>query len=267
MGKGNSIVNPLGHNFLGTGGTGLNRPLSAFSTGGISEFAQRNPFGVPINNPLANAFGNGDHPSSSGISGPFSLDPAQFEGDRAAISDLGKRQFDDTTGFINQDQTDRATARQKLADALTQQAASSFKLNLPGIEEDLNARHLLNGSGLGQEIGRQQGQIASDIVNQVGIQGAQDIDLASQQRSSALTGRQGFETGALQRGLSLEDFINQANVAKSIGAQMAPQVSNGKGTAVAGLGAGAAAGAPFGPWGSAIGGGLGALVGNNRSGK
>jgi hypothetical protein len=248
------------------------RGLTAIGTFGTSELARKlGP--VPkyvaslpehVTNSLIGTHYGNTGTADIGGGGPFNLDVNQLNANQAAINEMGKKQYGDTMDFINQDQGDRVTARQKLADALTQQAASSFKFNLPGIEEDLNARHLLNGSGLGQEIGRQQGQIAADIANQVGVEGAKDIDLGSQQRAAALTGRQGFETGALQRGFSLEDFVNQANVAKTIGAQMAPQVGNGKGTAVAGLGAGAAAGAPFGPYGSAIGGGLGALLGSGR---
>lgn len=255
---GNSVVNPMGSNFLATGGTRLNKPLSFVSplnkgflgggmtgrigrdvaTMGLGEFTQKDPFGIP-GNPIASLFGNGDD-SHGGIDGPFTLDPAQFEADRAAINDLGTRQYADTQKFIDSDTTDRAASREALAKALTNQAQASFQQGLPATLEDLNARHLLNGSGLGQELARQQGNVATNIANEVGVQGAKDIDWRSGLNQQALAGRQGFETGALQRGLSLEDFVNSANVSKSIGAAFTPVQPSGKqnfGAAAQGVGA------------------------------
>lgn len=218
-------------------------------TGGLSEFAQQKPFGESlINNPLApntpffrqNSLFGGSSDTGASVPGPFTLDPRLLAGDQAAITGEGQRQFDATNNFVGQDQEARAAGRQKLAEALTKQGQDVFKQGLPGIEETLNAQHLLNGSGLGQEIGRQQGNLATNIANQVGVQGAQDIDLASQQRAAALQGLQGFQTGSLQRGLSLEDQINNANISKTIGQVFAPQPPSGKqnfGTVAQGVGA------------------------------
>lgn len=138
------------------------------------------------------------------VSGPFALDPAQMTADKAAITGLGESQYQET---MNQIPTEIANAMNK---------------SLPGIAEDYNAGHLLNSSGYGNEVARQHSQIAKDLVGQ------------------AISGRQGFQTGALQRGLSLEDFINQANVSKSIGQAFAPQQPTGKqnfGTVAQGIGA------------------------------
>lgn len=176
------------------------------------------------------------------ISGPFSLDPNQMAGDMSAINDLGQKQYGDTMSAI-----DTAGA------AETKRASDLFGQMLPDIAESSQAAHLYDSTGYGQEVARQQSSIASQVAEQ-----------EAQQRLQALSGRQGFETGALQRGQSLEDFVNQANVAKTIGAQMAPQPASGKqnfgtvaqgvgalspwaklgkGAGAAGLGAGAGAGA------------------------
>jgi len=182
----------------------------------------------------------GERPQNPSIPGPFSLDPAQVIADKNAINQTGQQQYDATQQFIGSDAAARAQARDQLAKSLTEVAGNTFQRMLPGTLEDLNARHLLNGSGLGQELGRQQGYLAQDIANQIGQLGAQDISNVSAQKGAALQGLQGFQTGALQRGLSLEDFINQANVAKTIGAQMAPQAPSGKqnfGTVAQGVGA------------------------------
>lgn len=216
MGGRNSVVNPIGKNFLGTGGTALNRPLSAFGTGGLSEFTQKNPFGIP-GNPLASVFGN-DSNKNPYVSGPFSLDPNQVAGDRGAINALGESQYKDTLSAIDTN----AAEQQKFA-------GESVNRMLPGVYEDLNARHLLNSSALPTEIARLATDASQDVASR-----------ASEAKLAALTGRQGFETGALQRGLSLEDFVNSANVSKSIGAAFQPQPQNGKqnfGTVAQGVGA------------------------------
>lgn len=212
----NSVLNPVGKNFLGTGGTPFQRPLSAFGSGGLSEFTQKNPFGVPINNPISGVFGN--NKTNPYISGPFALDPNQLTADQTNISNLGDKQYTDTLAGI-----DANTATQ------AKTAADFFKNSLPGIAENAQAAKLFDSTGYGQEVARQQSLLASQVASG-------DAD----KRLAALTGRQGFETGALQRGQSLEDFINSANVAKSIGASIAPQPPSAKqnfGTTASGIGA------------------------------
>ncbi len=197
-------------------------------TGGMSEFAQKNPFlEGAVKNPLApnnpffqqnGLFGGNSATSQAAVPGPFSLDPNQYAQDKADITGLGNKQYADTLGAIS----DTGTAE-------TQRAKDLFGQMLPDIAENAQASHLYDSTGYGQEVARQQSNIASQVAEQ-----------EAQQKLSALGGRQGFETGALQRGQSLEDFINQANVAKTIGAQMAPQPASGKqnfGTVAQGIGA------------------------------
>lgn len=202
--------NPFGGGIAG-------RALPAVMTGGLSEFTKKNPFGVPIYDP-GSIFGGRGNQNNPYISGPFSLDPNQLTADQQNITDLGSKQYTDTLSAID-----------KNAQAQQDYAGQTLQRELPNIYEDLNSRHLLNSSALPAEIARQATSSAQDIASQV-----------SQAKMSALAGRQGFETGALQRGQSLEDFVNQANVAKSIGAQMAPIQPNGKqnfGTVAQGVGA------------------------------
>lgn len=234
----------------------VGRGISGLVTLGGSEIARNNLNKNNIVNRVLQAPGtivtgglnggfSGSGQSNPYITGPFSLDPEQLAGDQASIKSLGEKQYGETTNAID-------TAGKSAQDY----AAQTFQRMLPGLAEDYNAGHLLNSTGYQQEAARQASNLSQDVASQV-----------AQQKLGALTARQGFDTGAMQRGLSLEDFVNQANVAKTIGAQYAPQVNNGKGTTVSGLGAGAAAGAPFGPWGSAIGAGAGALIGSNKGGK
>lgn len=220
----------------GSIGKTIGRAGLAGITGGISEFGQSNPFGVPgnpLHAPINNAakslgfnlFGDplGNTTNNPYVQGPFGLDPAQMAKDKADITGLGNKQYSDTLGAI-----DTNTAAQ------TQHAKDMFGQMLPNIAENSQAAHLYDSTGYGQEVARQQSGIASQVASD-----------AAQQKMQALTGRQGFETGALQRGQSLEDFINQANVAKSLGAQMAPPPPSGKqnfGTVAQGVGA-------LSPWG------------------
>lgn len=198
------------------------RAIGAGLTGGLSEAFQQNPYGAPLpfRNPLnvgLNSALNLPNDSPS-IPGPFGLDPNQLSHDQAAITGLGNQQYKDTLGAID---TNSA--------AQTQRAKDLFAQTLPDIAENAQAAHLYDSTGYGSEVARQQSAIASQVASE-----------EAQQKMAALQGRQGFETGALQRGQSLEDFINQANVSKTIGAQMAPQAPSGKqnfGTVAQGVGA------------------------------
>jgi len=217
MGGKTSVINPVGKNFLGTGGSVVGRALGAAATGGLSEFGQSNPFGIP-GNPIAGVFGNGPSSSGSPVAYNFGINPNQSAADQADINSLGKQQYQDTTNKIE----DTGTAE-------TQRAKDLFAQTLPDIAENAQAAHLYDSTGYGQEVARQQSNIASQVAEK-----------EAQQKLQALQGLQGFQTGALQRGQSLEDFVNQANVAKSIGAQVAPQPPTGKqnfGTVAQGVGA------------------------------
>lgn len=145
-------------------------------------------------------------PDNPYVPGPFSLDPAQLDADRTAITNLGQTQYRDTLEGID-------TAGKAAQDY----AGQTLQRMLPGIEEDLNSKHLLNSSALPQELGRQASSLAQDVAAQ-----------QAQAKLAALNPLQANQQQSLQRGLSLEDFITNANVAKTLGAQMAPQVNNGK---------------------------------------
>jgi hypothetical protein len=213
IGRGTSAALTLGGSEIARNNLGqknaFNQLLNApgtIVTGGQSNYA----------NPLNPGLYNG--PSNPYVSGPFSLDPNQMNKDQADILGLGNKQYADTLGAIDTNQT-----------AQTQRAKDLFGQMLPNIAENAQAAHLYDSTGYGQEVGRQQANLASQLASD-----------AANQRLQALSGRQGFETGALQRGQSLEDFINSSNVAKTIGAQMAPQPQTGKqnfGTVAQGVGA------------------------------
>lgn len=191
------------------------------ATGGMAEFARKDPFGVPVGNanPIYNATNKllppwmtGGSTPNIGGGGPFQVDQAQRSADESAITGLGEKQYQETMN--------------ELPSAVNNAVLQS----LPGVQEKLNSQHLLNSTALPAEIARQQQQFAQSLA------------------IPALQGRQGTQTAALQRGLSLEDFINQANVSKSIGQSFTPQQPSGKqnfGTVASGIGA-------LSPWASAL---------------
>lgn len=240
------------------------RGLNTASTLGLSELVRKTPFGAGGNTPfgkltesgpnkIINAV-TGQHYGENGATGPapnapFVVDPEQMAANQAAIEGEGNRQYQQNLDQINQTGT-----------AETQRAKDLFGQMLPDIAENSQASHLYDSTGYGQEVGRQQANIASQVAEQ-----------EAQQRNAALASKQGFQTGALQRGMSLQDFISQANVAKSIGAQMAPQAPSSKATGTSGALSGAATGGSVGgPWGAAIGGAGGYLLGsqaNQKGGK
>lgn len=188
-------------------------------------------------------FGGGG--SAAATANPdFNFDPDQSANDQAAINALGQSQYDATIKGLG----DVSTANTKRANDL-------FTQMLPDIAENSQAAHLYDSTGYGQEVARQQSSIASQIANQ-----------EAQQKQAALGSLQGFQTGALQRGMSLEDFINQSNVAKALGAMTVPQAPNSKATGLSGAASGAAAGTAILPgWGTAIGAGAGLLMGSQSN--
>jgi hypothetical protein len=126
-------------------------------TGGMSEFAQQNPFGAPLpfRNPL-NVAQNavlGMHDDGPNIPGPFSLDMNQAAGDRNAILGEGQKQYDQTMGAIDKN----GQAQQDYANQVLQRM-------LPGIAEDTNARKVFNSSAYEQEIGRNASNLAQDVA-------------------------------------------------------------------------------------------------------
>jgi hypothetical protein len=196
----------------------IGKGLGAVATGGLSLIAPKSPFGA-VGNDVGTALTGGANggtftnlngqpffggTSNPNISGPFSLNPAQTTADQNAITNLGQQQYNQTLSQIPS----------SVGNAVNQE--------LPGIEETLNSQHLLNSTALPQEIARQQEYLTQNLA------------------IPAMQSLQGTQTAGLQRGLSMEDFINQANVAKTIGAQMAPQPPSSKaqaGTFMQGVGA------------------------------
>jgi hypothetical protein len=253
------------------------RGVQAVSTFGTSEYWRNH--GGPLSKGLnalptritdmvaGTHYGDNGESPDVGAGDQFHLDPAQLAADRQAIEQEGSNQLTRSNAFIDSESANRADARAKLAAALSKDAQGNFEQNVPQMLEDLNSRKLLNSSALGEKLALEQGNLQRDIATKMGVAGAQDIDWASSARNDAEKNYQGYTGSSLQRQLSLEDFINQANVAKSIGAQMAPQVGNGKGSMISGAGAGASAGSAFGPWGALIGGVGGAALGTPEAKK
>lgn len=171
---------------------------------------------------------------------PFSLSPEEIEANRQAILKEGEKQFGQTGSLITSEMAKRADARQKLGELLTSKARATFADTLPDIAESANAAHLYDSTGYGAEVAREQGRLARDIASEMGTVGLKDIYDEGAKREAQLAALQGMQTGALERGFSLEDFIREANISKAIGAQLAPKVSKGKaetGSVLEGVGA------------------------------
>ena len=236
----------------GSVGNTIGRAGLAGITGGLSEFGRKDPFGAPINNPLHSPINDAAHslgfnlfgdPLNGGggqsISGPFRLDQAQFDADRAAIGAEGQKQYD-ATNTLGQNQYNQSLQGiSDLGTANNQRVKDIMAQSLPGIAENAQAAHLYDSTGYGQEVGRQQANLASQVANQEAQLKLGALGQLQGSQQNALGIQNSYGQAGLGRGLSLEDFINQANVAKTIGAQTAPQVGNGKGntgTALSGAG-------------------------------
>lgn len=228
----------------------VTRGLGDVATFGTNELAG-NPIGNGTNKLLGGTgglgtgsiygsmFGGTNNPY---VSGPFSLDPNQVSGDQSVINNLGSTQQNQINQLAQQ-QYDQTTKQ------IPTTVANEIQQENPAIMESLNSGGLLTSSAYPQEIARQQ-SILTQGLEMPAIQGLQ------QAQQGGLGVAQSAGTAAAQRGMSLEDFINQANVSKTIGASMAPAAPSSKaqaGTTMQGVGAlapfaklgkGAAAAAP-----------------------
>ena len=203
-------VGRIGSGVLTLGGSEAARALTGPKSG-LSQLLQIPGAiltgGVGAGSNIPSVFGGSSTPN---VPGPFTLDPNQVAGDTAAINSLGDTQYKQTLDTLTGSDTTPGSL------------ASLMKASLPATAEDYNAGHVLTSSAYPQEVARQE------------------ATLAAQYGLPALQQKQSMGQAALGRQFSLEDFINQANVAKTIGATAAPQVSSGKGqtgTALSGVGA------------------------------
>ena len=218
MGGVGKALDPTGNKFLGIPSNPISRVVGDVATGGLAEFGRKDPFyGLATNQSsgLPGLFGGSQNQNP--IPGPFSLDPNQVAADQAAITGLG----------TTQSQAQNQLAQQQYDEALKKipgQVAGALQQEIPQIAESANAAHVFDSSAYPQEIARQQAYLTQNLELPA-------FQRLQQAQTGALGTQQGFQTGATQRGLSLEDFINQANVAKTIGAQMAPQAPSGKANA------------------------------------
>lgn len=229
-------LDPTSGKFLGLNnvpivGRTLSNAAGDIATGGLAAFGQSHPlalgpWGGP-ENPLGSAGGIFGGPTPDPyVPGPFTLDPNLVKADKSAITDQGASQQAQLENLAKQQY-------QETLGNVPSEVAGAIQQENPQIMEDLNKNGLLTSSAYPQEIARQQEYLTQNLLLP-----------ATEQLQSAETGAlqtgQGFKTGALQRGLSLEDQINNANISKQLGKVFAPQAPTGKqnfGTAASGVGA------------------------------
>lgn len=167
---------------------------------------------------------------------------------------------------------ERSKRLDDLSGILIKQQKAQLEDSLPDIYEDLNTRGLLRSSALGDRVSKEQGKLARLTSEQLALQGLQDRDADINSRiglqDTYLSGRE----GAIARRFSLEDYENQFEKSKQLGALMTPtqpSTPSAKGGmalqgGLGGAGIGASVG---GPPGAAIGGLAGIMGGSAASGK
>jgi hypothetical protein len=166
--------------------------------------------------------------------------------------------------FAGSQATSRDQMLREYADLISQQQNRILDENTPGLYEDLNTRGLLRSSELGNALGRERGKAASILQEQIGLQGLQDRGVNLSELQGVQNQYQQGRYGAIQRGMSLEDYARQVEAAKLTGQALAPipqaTPSAKGGSALQGGIGGATVGANFGAPGAVIG-GLAGLVG------
>lgn len=194
---------------------------------------------------------------------------AQGSSDERRINEFGQKSTA-SLAATNADALNlRKQRRGELATLLAQQADNEFKLSQPEIAEESNSGGILYSSGYGTALAKEKGRIATARDLQLAQQALSDTDADIAGRREVDAVGRGYGEQGMSRNFSLQDFAREGRVAKEIGGiTTAPSVKgSGKGGAMSGAMAGASAGAAAGPWGALIGGGAGALLGNESEGK
>jgi hypothetical protein len=154
-----------------------------------------------------------------------------FDTDRYTAEREGVRQR------LQQEQaaTDEATKRKQytgeLANILNTENERQFKLDQPGILEDLNARGLLNSSGVGDALAKRRQELAGAAETQLAQANLADKESVLPLYRNAIQTQQNFQSAGIQRDFSLDDFLRQTNAAIQIGQSTMPQQPKGKSAA------------------------------------
>lgn len=191
-------------------------------------------------------------------------DPAIDEGKLVDEATYGKTEREQ---LLEQQKAEKAQYLQELSTLLTQQSDRQFQEALPGMYEDLNTRGLLRSSALGDRMSTEQAKLASQVSEQLGMQGLADRQWGTEQGSGILEAYLGGREGAIGRRFSMEDYQRQVEDAIRIGATNVPNApqSNTKGNTAQGAMGGASMGSGFGSWGTLAGGAAGAYAGHSKS--
>lgn len=216
---------------MGKAGKIIKRGAAAAVTGGLSEFAQKNPYGVPVRtNPVRDAVGRVlgfERGEDSTLGGTFSISPEEVSYNKKLILDNGDAQ----SGMFAKEGTEqdalRKQRRAEMASVLTGIADKQFSRAIPGLAEDANAGGVYTGTGFSEALARERAMNTEDLQGKIAEQGLTDLDAELGFRNSALGQRSSAADSALSRQFSLEDFIRSANVAKATGQALQPK-SDGK---------------------------------------
>lgn len=135
------------------------------------------------------------------------------------ISDTAARNKALAEALIGRRTSEMSANRSKLAAALTRQAEENFRLNQPGILEDLSSRGLLHSSGVGEALATEKGNQVRNMNNILQVAAANDDSAIGALETAALEGETGLNLSGLQRNFSLEDYMNQMNQANEMAKQ------------------------------------------------
>ena len=212
----------------------------------------------------------------------------QIQADKALKQQQGLRDTAITglQGVIGQQADIRNKSVADLAKQFNLEADRQFSLDQPGIFESLQGGGLLRSSALGEALARERSKYTGDVANRLSLiqygnaqQSSEDLNKLAAARlagtdqdvnaiQQALISGNQLQQGGLQRQFGLQDFQQQAELARQIAAMQTANLNQGRGGGFSLTPALTAAslGTAFAPGiGTAIGGGAGLLYGLGRS--
>ncbi len=213
-------------------------------------------------------------PALQGVptTGGMSTAPGEATHDQNRLLDEAAFQKKFQQEFAESSKAERAKMLQEYSDLIATQQNRLLDENNPALLEDLNTRGLLRSSELGNAMSRERSKAAAILAEQVGLQGLQDREANLGDRSKIEDQYNQGRYGAIQRGMSLEDFVRQTKAAQLTGQVLAPRAATTPsakgGSALQGAMSGAAAGTAVAPgYGTAVGAGVGAVAGGQLGSK
>lgn len=206
-------------------------------------------------------------PAGTNVAGiPNNISP---DSDQYKIEQEGARQAQQQTDLAATQKGLHASNLNDYAKLLATNQNSLFNREVPQLAEQANTKGIFRSTGFGDSLAKEYSNLTADTQNKLGLQAIAYGDQDTAALGNAVNIAQSYQGQGLNRQFSLDDYNKQKQDTIAFGKQfqpIAPSGGSGKvGSTLGGAATGGIAGSALGPWGTAIGAGLGAVGGGSSA--